>query len=261
MPEKKQIIAPIHTACKQCVFADYDQQTQTGCHLDYLSKFKDKNLEILEVYDETKEFYVINEKRCIGYKNNNWLKKNNLENLSLKDRIAFYFDHNHIDYTLFIDLHHFDTIDSLSILSENLKNLVYPPSNIIIVRYKGKNTNVHTYELIQKMLIDSGLNSVEWRIQTMVDDLFSSTHIMHQAIASCKKSFFAVINHYLDQEHSMADIIKFTDNKVSINMDSINIVSNKDRSKMIFPVSIYKYYLYILKQDLFKQENLYVYLS
>lgn len=261
MSENKQIISPIHTACKQCVFAKYENKTQVDCYLDYISKFKDKNLNILEVYDEDKEFYVINDKRCIGYKNENWLKTHELENLPMSDRTKYYFDHNHIKYTLFIDLYHFDSTDSLNILSNELKGLSVLPSNIIIVRYKGKNIDIHTYDLIQNTLIHSGLNNVEWRIQTMLDDAFTPTHIVHQSIISCKKPFFAFINNYLNKQHLMSDIINFADTRISEDMDAINILSNQDKSKVLFPVSIYKYYLYSLQQDIFKQENLYTYLS
>ena len=56
-----ETIKPIHTPCKDCTFAIYEGKTQNGCHLNLLEKYKNKNLEILEAYDEQKEFYIINQ--------------------------------------------------------------------------------------------------------------------------------------------------------------------------------------------------------
>ena len=71
-------IPAIHTSCKKCVFAIYDNITQTGCHLDYIAKYREKNISILEAYDEQKEFYVIGDKKCPGYREDSWFKDNNL---------------------------------------------------------------------------------------------------------------------------------------------------------------------------------------
>ena len=59
-------INAVHTPCKNCVFAIYDNITQTNCALHYLDIYRDKDIEILEAYDNDKEFYIINNKKCIG---------------------------------------------------------------------------------------------------------------------------------------------------------------------------------------------------
>lgn len=56
------------TSCKECVFAIYDGNTQTGCKDDRISKFKE---DVIEAYDEEKEFYVIN-RTCTLYRTKNW---------------------------------------------------------------------------------------------------------------------------------------------------------------------------------------------
>lgn len=46
------------TPCKECVFAQYEEKTQTGCQLGLIEKYRDKNL-VEECYDEDQEFFVI----------------------------------------------------------------------------------------------------------------------------------------------------------------------------------------------------------
>lgn len=47
----------LYTSCKDCKFAIYNEATQTGCQADQIERFGEEN--ILEAYDEDKEFYVI----------------------------------------------------------------------------------------------------------------------------------------------------------------------------------------------------------
>lgn len=60
MPE----IKPVHTACKKCIFAEWEKNTQTGCFFNRTSKFDD----VLEVYDDDSEFFVINGRKCNYFK-------------------------------------------------------------------------------------------------------------------------------------------------------------------------------------------------
>jgi len=47
----------LYTSCKDCKFAIYNEATQTGCQADQIERFGEEN--IVEAYDEDKEFYVI----------------------------------------------------------------------------------------------------------------------------------------------------------------------------------------------------------
>ena len=55
----------IHTPCKDCVFAIYDDKTQINCSQDCIDKYKKLDVPIVEVYDDDKEFYVIEGRKCI----------------------------------------------------------------------------------------------------------------------------------------------------------------------------------------------------
>ena len=65
-----------HTACKNCIFAQYHDNTQYGCKVGRIEQYRaiDPNI-ILEVFDEEKEFYVINKRICLYYRNEGWLER------------------------------------------------------------------------------------------------------------------------------------------------------------------------------------------
>ena len=48
----------INTSCKDCKFAIYEKETQKDCEAGRVSTFKKRN-ELIEAYDEDKEFYTI----------------------------------------------------------------------------------------------------------------------------------------------------------------------------------------------------------
>lgn len=65
--EKASDLSPIHTVCKDCVFADYKDGTitQSGCKLGRIEKFGDK---VVEAEDHDKEFYIINGRVCNAFR-------------------------------------------------------------------------------------------------------------------------------------------------------------------------------------------------
>lgn len=101
-------ISQIHTSCKNCVFSIYSDITQTGCALNFLSKYKEKNTEILEAYDEQKEFYIINNKKCLGYREDGWFKQFDMVGSTTDEKIKKFKETNYIDYLMLIDLKKFD---------------------------------------------------------------------------------------------------------------------------------------------------------
>lgn len=61
-------ILPLHTSCKDCVFAIYDNKTQKGCELGRLDKYREKGVEIIEAFDNDLEFDIVNGHQCVAYR-------------------------------------------------------------------------------------------------------------------------------------------------------------------------------------------------
>lgn len=60
------------TSCKDCVFSEKEEKTQTGCSLNRIEKFKDRGVFVVEAEDlEENEFYVI-ESWCAAYREAPW---------------------------------------------------------------------------------------------------------------------------------------------------------------------------------------------
>jgi hypothetical protein len=95
------------TSCKDCCFAEYDKNTQIDCNLDKLSKFRKANIEILEAYDNEKEFFVIKSKTCVCHRTKEWAKlysdkilEKLKEETKLKCDVIVYLDSKNTKYDL-----------------------------------------------------------------------------------------------------------------------------------------------------------------
>lgn len=118
---------PIKTSCKNCAFAIYEDRSQIACAFNRISKF-DKN-DIIEAYDDQKEFYVIN-RSCNYYRSN----KSNYASVDLKKVQA----ESALSFDVFFNYSNLTTQDCKSILNTIQNNGYY--------KEKLKFTCIHDYE-------------------------------------------------------------------------------------------------------------------
>lgn len=52
------------TSCKECVFAKYEGKTQISCQFDRIKIFRETGVNVVEAYDEEKEFYILQDTIC-----------------------------------------------------------------------------------------------------------------------------------------------------------------------------------------------------
>ena len=76
-----------HTACKDCGFAHYKDKTQVGCLNDSLKAFEKNGTEIIEAYDDEKEFFIVDGRTCPNYRTKDWFSKlfDNSKNIPTKE--------------------------------------------------------------------------------------------------------------------------------------------------------------------------------
>lgn len=246
-------INPIHTPCKQCVFAKYENITQTNCFLNYIDKYRNNNTEILEAYDDEKEFYIINGKKCIGYRENSWFEKKNMSNATIEEKIQEYHSDNHIHYLLVINLDKY-SYDDFDDLKNQILSLAMHPSKIIFIRYQNKEP-IYPLEVIQNFIASANLQC-KWRIQTMVDDS-SYDDILHSIINLNKKYrfVFSLQKHY----NNIKSIIDMANTIVYDNLDRFTIISNSSKTALLFSTPSYRFYLASERKNIFDYQENYIF--
>lgn len=232
-------IATVHTACKKCVFADYKNNSQVGCSIGYLEKYKNINATILEAYDEEKEFYIINDKKCLCYREDSWFKKYDMEHSTLQEKIEKVKETNHLHYLLVINLYNFNDSD-LTKITQEITNLSVKPQKIIFVRYANNKT--FEFKVLSDLLKQSNLKC-SWRIQSMIDNSLEYDQILHN-IVSMNKGYRFIVS-IKNPASDIDNIISFANNKVYEDLEALHVVANKDKSCILFSAPSYRFSLLI----------------
>ena len=234
-------IQPVHKACKKCVFAEYNSKVQTGCLLKYLDIYRNKKLQVLEVYDEELEFYVINDKKCVGYRENSWFNQFDMANSTIDEKVKKFNELNKLDYFIVINLDPKNTeIESqMNNLSKEILSLDIKPHKILFVRYRG-NALKYNYEYIIDFLNQCGLNNCAWRIQTMEDDDHSYDRTLHTLITLNKfPRFLLSIN--FGNEFNINAMINRANDIVYKELDRFSVVSNSNENCLLFSSILYRF--------------------
>jgi len=248
-------ISAIHTSCKNCVFAKYDENTQTNCSLDFINKLQQNNVEIIEAYDNEKEFYIINNKKCIGYRENKWFEQFGLADACLDDKITKFTETNRLHYTVIISLRGFENPSDLKTLCSNLTdNTVGPPQKIIFLRRKSQSL-IYTFDMMNS-LIDECNISCGWRIQSILDEDVTDESIINSVLYKDTKSRFVV--QISGPVSNLNPIIK-TNEIVHKDMGQIMVVSDKNKTCIVYSASVYRYVGKIENTNLLNDDTKYMF--
>lgn len=244
-------VKSIHTCCKQCVFAKYENNTQTNCLLDYIDKYRNKNIEILEAYDEEKEFYIINDKKCIGYRENKWFDRYDLSDDSIETKIALYHQYNKIDYLVVVNLQQFDVI-SLDRMFSELCNNKTQPQKIILVRYKDEKLSFN-YSAIESVIKKYNI-SYPWRIQTMLDNSISYEAVLHNITAINQKYRF--ILSLSAPTETFSYLIDEANRIVHKDLDQFTVLSNPAKTAIMYSGAVYRFGI-VHNQNILQEDSKY----
>lgn len=248
-------INPIHTCCKRCVFAEYESITQVSCAIKYLEKYKDMGTEILEAYDNDAEFYILNNKKCIGYREEKYFVKVGLIDSNIQDKINYVLDNNKLSYLMTINLAEY-TSETFKELGLELSKISIKPKKIIFVRYSHL-PKIFEYDVIINFLKDSNIDC-EWRIQTMLDDTVEYSTILNNII-NLNKSFRFVLS-INKPGNSIGEIIDLGNRLVYNELKTFDIISNKSYSCYLFSSAVYRYNYITNNQNLLDNTSRYLYI-
>jgi hypothetical protein len=244
-------IDKIHTPCKNCVFAIYKGNTQENCELEYITKYQ-KITEILEAYDDEKEFYIINKKKCIGYREQKWFDNIGMHDASMEEKKKQVLNTNYLDYILVINLKFFEE-KNIKSLNKQLSKMNILPKQIIFIRYQKDRIKFHSYKEIQKFVKNIN-KQIPWKIQTMLDDEHHND-ILHNIVTSNKKSRFIFSIHKPCDK--ISKIIEAANDIVYNQLGSFVILSNKEKTALVFSGGSYRYAAVVNKNNIFNDEKNY----
>lgn len=190
-----------HVACKNCVFAKYDGNTQVGCELGRTSKFK-KLGALIEAKDNNKEFFIVNGRICNAYRDKDWVEHivKNHSMSAIKKKLKSEIDVT-VDLVIMIekdykvaDLEH--TLDSLKNIKKPKQILVALNTDVIhpyevLKILREKENEIPPFKLIK--IQEEGI-SREGACDILFKDVNSRFYSVFKAGATIPNDFFNAIN-------------------------------------------------------------------
>ena len=155
----------IATNCKDCYFADYKNNTQVGCSLNRLEKYKKAGIDILEGKDDDKEFYIVAEKFCVYYRTDEDIQKFNLNN---REEAATYIESKlQAPYHLIVMCREDDTeADQEKSILSAINQKIKPKVFTIINKFNQNIPSTTMMEMVRPHSFDY------WRVQNATNEEF-----------------------------------------------------------------------------------------
>ena len=160
--DENRLIPISSTLCHNCVFADYDNNIQTGCKADRLNKFQKANVTISEMVYEDTTSYVIENKVCVYYRNKDWALEH-YKNIDDQNLVVTVSKELRIPYHVLLFVRKNDSIDDLRIRLTELEQQTIKPKMVTII------DRTHASEPItdQLLTIMRNYSFDYWRVQTI----------------------------------------------------------------------------------------------
>lgn len=214
----------IRTSCKNCVFAEYKDNTQISCIHGRIDKFKNLSTDdfsyVTEAYDDEKEFFVVN-RLCTLYRDKDSWNNGNINVEKALEEIKISFD-------LLINC---DNID-------NVQYYQYIQRLLIEAIFYGENKfNIHLYHN-QSLDKDSRKNLLTLKKGIKKSDLsiyYNKSVLEHNVISKSRNSYHIKIDH----DH-IVDVDIFQKLNDIIHNDLKKILVCKNRNTYIISNLSYK---------------------
>lgn len=222
------------TPCKDCCFAIYEDITQVGCSRNRIEKYKNAGNEIIEAYDEDKEFYVIKGRLCPYYRNRDWLNRIGDNPTSLEMMLSVETAAT-IHLIIFLRDKSIEELDK-TIKSIDVENSSVKPIQVTVVRPRSSKLKVQE--------LKDYLNSIQviWRIENLIVDM-DDTKTIHMIQKTLTSQYYCTCNSGFEFEDRYFEKMN---NAVLEDLLQFGMIeSSKDSNEgIIIPIHVHQYWYF-----------------
>ena len=177
------MFSKLHTSCRDCIFATYDEQnkTQKGCELNKIEKLINSGVKVVESFDEEKEFYVLDNHACMTY------RKKLLPNKTIEEQaeIAKKQATPRIDCVITVES------DDILDLEKTIKSLINQENQfhevVFCILSKIKPSQIVS-------LINTNEGKFKWSIKQIIDEYWTGSKAINVAVQKSRSTYASVFN-------------------------------------------------------------------
>lgn len=214
------------TYCKDCIFAIWEDITQTGCSRGQLDKYRKVGATVLDCYDEEREFNVIQGRICLYKRTEKWLDESTQdieERLKIETTLRYQsiiISNNNLDDILL-------TLKSLDkqTLKPSLVTIVLNTKDTIPPRQVMKNISEFNLKIkVEKLILDKTIEEI-------------AQHVFRNS----RCSYYALIpsGYKLD-----TDFYEVINSLVVDKLVQFGTITTDDDKVIVFPGSVHSYWYF-----------------
>ena len=200
------------SSCKGCHFAHKIGNTQVGCELNKIERFKEAGAQIEEAEDDSEEFYII-DRFCSTYRDSNWGK--NFSNARRQILIETSIPIN------MIILHRKD--DSLEDLTVTLKDVAAQINKPISVSVVVQDGEINTFNIRHKVHEHLDEADIGFYIITMLNEN-TELEMIDEAFNKCKNGYYSV---FTSGATIPKNFIERINQAVNLDLDQLSMIRPK----------------------------------
>lgn len=177
------MFSKLHTSCKDCIFAIYDDEkkTQKGCQFNKIEKLKGNGVKVVESFDDEKEFFVLDNHACMTY------RKNLLPNKTIEEQIEIAKNQAmpRIDCVITVESNEIGDLEKTIITL--IKQEIQFNEIIFCVLSKIKPSQIIS-------IINKNNGKFKWSIKQIVDEYWTGSKAINIAVQKSRSTYASVFN-------------------------------------------------------------------
>lgn len=163
-------ISRVHTSCKDCIFAIYENKTQTGCDFNNRTeRYKEKGL-LIDAQDDENQFFIVNRKFCLAKRNYQWLKNQDFDHSTTEILVDAVRDEMSVNYAYIVYFGE-ATEEAIEKLHNTIKAVMssrIAPHQIVVVNNTG-GTEVFEHRLVNLLTGMTHGTKTKWSLKNIVE--------------------------------------------------------------------------------------------
>lgn len=176
----------LRTSCKDCFYAKYDdlEKTQIGCYFNKIEKLKKIGVQVVEAYDEQKEFYVLESHACMSFRTKSSMiaANQNIEESMIDTR-------KQMSPRIAVVINVSD--DNLENLTKTIKSISEQEMPFCEVIF-CISSNIKPSEIIS--IINNLKCTFKWSIKQITDEYWIGSRSVNVAVQKSKSTYFSLFN-------------------------------------------------------------------
>lgn len=190
--QSQEELSTLHSVCKGCIFATWQNKTQIDCELGRIEKYKQFG-DVVDAFDDDNEFYIINNRLCGTRRTKEWVDRLPLDS----NLVESVYNEVKIQYDAVIYCN-----DSSKIVSDgdfvntinSLVNQSIKPKRIIILVHIGVpsvQTMTNISNIVRPILAGS---EIQWEVQQVMEYDADRGRAIDICIRKIKRRYYVVFN-------------------------------------------------------------------